>query len=383
MSEIVAANNLTIQFDSTRWSLYNGRSDEDSAIVNASADGLSYEPIFATARRLPSEGRLTVHQIAMVVVGWAVEDSSWHLGILLSPETAQQRGGRWCGFARWEDQDGDLAEQAGQALATVLNIPFRLVPPPDRPIISETPIRHGDTAITFTQTNAASRDLPAAQPIAVMPLPIDMGDWLLREDQQELIFAHPRAWYRALLMRILFFCILVPIFGLLSVGALLSPYAPAQPEWLPLAGLGISVLLLIGLFLQLRGYLRGPITLVDRRARLLRQVTRTGRRVLVQSPFEGLQYVLVSHVINRRKAQGTDGYGALYAFSGEVWIHAYSPRRGFIEISHVTDIEGQMRGEVTFGSNHPLSLTEINSPAHHAAVVLAREIGIPVYAEAR
>jgi hypothetical protein len=49
----------------------------------------------------------------------------------------------------------------------------------------------------------------------------------------------------------------------------------------------------------------------------------------------------------------------------------------------VTDIEGQMRGEVTFGSNHPLSLTEINSPAHHAAVVLAREIGIPVYAEAR
>jgi hypothetical protein len=383
MSEIVAANNLTIQFDSARWSLYNGRSDEDSAIISISAEGLSYKPIFATARRLPPEGFLAANQVAMVVVGWAVEDLSWHLGILLSPEMAQSRGGRWCGLARWEDQDGDLAEQAGQSLAAILSIPFQVVPPPDRPIISETPIRHGDTAITFTQANAAGRDLPAAQPIAVMSLPIDMGDWLLREEEPELILAHPKTWYRALLTRILFFLILVPIFGLLSAGALLSPYAPAQPEWLPLAGLGISLLLLIGLFLQFRIYFRGPITIIDRRARLLRQVTRTGRRILVQSPFEGLQSVLVSHVINRRKAQGSNGFESIYAFSGEVWIHAYSPRRGFIELCHVTDIEGQMRGNVTFDSNHPLDLTEINSPVHHAAVVLAREMGIPVYAETR
>src|SRR5882672_8814705 len=128
MPQIFAANNLSIKIDDNSWSLYNGRGDSAQPIVAAAPDGLSYQAAFATARRLP-DGHLPVQDIAMVVVGWAVEDSSWHLGVLVSPEIAQTRGGRWCGLARWGEHEGPEAEQVGRALATMLNKPLRLVPP--------------------------------------------------------------------------------------------------------------------------------------------------------------------------------------------------------------------------------------------------------------
>src|SRR5579859_2641276 len=131
MPTIVASNNLTIQIENNTWSLHNGRGDSVPAIVQAQTDGISYRPSFATARHLPPEGRLAGNHITMVVVGWAVEDSSWHLGIMVTPEIAHSRGGRWCGLARWNHFDGESAEEAGRALADTLNKPFRLVPPPE------------------------------------------------------------------------------------------------------------------------------------------------------------------------------------------------------------------------------------------------------------
>src|SRR3954467_12171725 len=108
MPQIFAANNLSIKIDNNSWSLHNGRADATQPIVAATPDGLSYQAAFASARRLP-DGHLPVLDIAMVVVGWAVEDSSWHLGVLVSPELAQTRGGRWCGLARWGEHEGPEA----------------------------------------------------------------------------------------------------------------------------------------------------------------------------------------------------------------------------------------------------------------------------------
>src|SRR5258708_7136131 len=131
MPTIVASNNLTIQFENNVWSLQNGQGDSAPAIIQAQQNGISYRPAFATARHLPTEGRLTGDHITMVVVGWAIEDSSWHLGIMVTPEVAQSRGGRWCGLARWNHYDGESAKEAGRALANTLNKPFPLVPPPE------------------------------------------------------------------------------------------------------------------------------------------------------------------------------------------------------------------------------------------------------------
>ncbi len=107
--KITAANGLTIDIDEHVWRLYNDRTDSTLPVVEARNDGLLYQAAFATARRLPTDGRLAERDISMVVVGWAAEDASWHLGLIVGSEIAQTRGGRWCGLARWEDQDGDRA----------------------------------------------------------------------------------------------------------------------------------------------------------------------------------------------------------------------------------------------------------------------------------
>src|SRR5258705_7724561 len=137
MPKIAAANNLTINIDEQGWRLYNGRGDDEMPIVQAGPDGLTYQPAFASAPRLSPSGHLDTRDISTVVVGWAAEDSSLHLGFLVTPEVAQARGGRWCGLARWTDYAGGEAERAGAALASTLDKPFRFVPPVDRPGESE------------------------------------------------------------------------------------------------------------------------------------------------------------------------------------------------------------------------------------------------------
>src|SRR5262245_54662488 len=141
MPTIAAANNLTIDIENDTWSMANGQADNAPPVVQAREDGLSYRPAFATARRLSPDGHLPADQISMVVVGWAVEDSSWHLGIMVTPEIAQTRGGRWCGLARWSNDDADKAKEAGEALAETLHKPFRLVPPveSEQPTVLYTP----------------------------------------------------------------------------------------------------------------------------------------------------------------------------------------------------------------------------------------------------
>jgi hypothetical protein len=67
----------------------------------------------------------------------------------------------------------------------------------------------------------------------------------------------------------------------------------------------------------------------------------------------------------------------------EVWIHLYSPRRGFIPACYVTQTEGRMRADIPANVRRPLDLSEIDTPAHHAALYMAEMIGIPAYVETR
>jgi membrane protein implicated in regulation of membrane protease activity len=380
MPNISAANNLTVQHDATRWRLYNGKADEGITLAAAEPGGLTYGAAFAEGRRLPTDGFLAAEEIVMVAVGWAEEDANWHLGLLLAPALAQARGGRWCGLARWEDQDGDLAERAGQALAMLLSRPFRLVPPvEDAPLPAATTVRG-----TGAPSVEAVADLPPAADAPLMPLPLELEEWTVQAGPHGLRIAQSEEWRRALLMRVALLAALVPVFALLSLGALTTRYASVSPEWLPYLGLGIAALLLASLVTQLLALLRGPVTQTDNGERILRQTARVGRRTLVQVPFEGVQYVLISHVINRRRAQKTvDEIGRVYAFWGEMWVHVYAPRKGFIEICHVTDMEGRAREGIAFSARRALDFSEIDSPAHHAAAWLARDVDVPVYVEAR
>ncbi len=135
METIKAADNLVIVFGRGLWQLTNGRPNERPLLVAAAgAATLIYQPAFAQARRLPASSSLGVRDVREVIVGWSRADRAWHLGLLLGPDLARERGGRWCELARWPDDQGtvaaDQAGKAGASLAAVIERPFRLVQAP-------------------------------------------------------------------------------------------------------------------------------------------------------------------------------------------------------------------------------------------------------------
>lgn len=367
MPEVFASNNLTIQYDATRWYLYNG-GRETPPLVMAMPGGLSYTPAFAAARQLSDRGFLPTEDIVTVAVGFAAEDNHWHLGVLLTPAAAAERGGRWCGLARWPGDQTLHAEQAGQALAALIERPYKLILP--------------------QQTDPAPESAPPVEdepppPLPLMPLPIQSEGWVLAEGPGELRLAQEGSALRGSLIRAVFLLALTPIFAILSIGALNSVYAAVSPEWLPYVGLVVAVILLALAGWQLLNVMKAPIATLERNTKMMKQVTRVGGRLLQQSPYEGIDYVLISHTIGgRRPKQDQDGT-PVQPFWAEVWIHAYSSRRGFIELCHLADVEGRLRMDIDFSTRRSLYFGEIDSPAHHIGGWLAQEMDCPVYVEAR
>src|SRR5262249_1652954 len=149
-------------------------------------------------------------------------------------------------------------------------------------------------------------------------------------------------------------------------------------------GLGVSLVMFILTVSQVLALLRAPTTLIDNRVKIIRQSSKASRTV-TQSPFEGVEYVLISHMINRREVTAaTVAEQATHdRILAEVWVHLYSPRRGFINLGYIGQIEGRARSGLKFETRQPLRLSEIETPAHHAATIVAREIGIPIYVEQR
>ena len=355
---ITADRNLSIEFDSDRWRLFLSRMPTEPDVLEATSIGIFYSEAFANARRLPAEGQLLADSITFVGLGWSTDDQGWHLGLLLEPPFAQARGGRWCELARWDDSVTEQAQLVAAGLAEVLNKPMRIL---------------GREA---SATDAAA-GLRSTTPAYTLPLSV--GDWTVSESPVGLEWTHSKAWQRDQLVRTAFFAIITPLFGLLSVGALISPFADVQPEWLPYVGLGLTAIMALLAVLTFRGWLTARSTQVNRSQGVLRQM-RQATRPTLQVPFEGIEYILVSHVVTRRQPV-KESPRDLAIF--EVWIHASTTRRGFIDLCHTENIEGRLLRNFPSGTRVELSLLDLESAAHYAAWRIAKEIGVPIYAEQR
>ncbi|MBX3063869.1 MAG: hypothetical protein U0528_09445 [Anaerolineae bacterium] len=413
---ISAANDLLVEYDAHRWALLLP-SAPATPIVEADAQTVRYASAFGIARRLGSLGGLRPDQVSMVVVGYSSEDRNWHLGLMLDAALAQGRGGRWCELAQWPDDEETDAETAGRKLAAVIGRPFRLVTPqsplgsstsmPAAPASAYSNTSAGANLGTYTpaptpampppdyQFGEVTRPLPPQIPVSVadtpvspaqaaapepplQPLPLTFGEWTAQEILGGMQWSRTSKWRNDQIVRGLFFCVLAPIFAYLSIGALATNFAAVQPLWLPWVGVALAlVMLLIGLssFWAIWG---SPITTVDRRIQMLRQ-TKRGSKKVVQSPFEGLEYVLVSHSITRQ--QPIDDQLLLAIL--DVWVHVYSPRRGFLLVCSTDNVEAQLSRKADYSTRHALSLRDTDSLAHHAALHLAQDIGIPAYIEER
>jgi hypothetical protein len=294
MEQISAAENVTIEMAIEYWRLLKNGAEDPYLLVEArSGSPLNYVEEFATTRRLPENGSLSIDHIQRVVLGWSNVDESWHLGLLLEAELAQARGSRWCEMAHWPDPStavfSDIATRAAESLAQVTTRPFYLVPP--QPKAPEKPSR----------------------PLPELPLSFDNLWQLEQADAGNLQLVRSRRWASSKVRRILWYLLWVVVYIVLVVANLTSGIAPANPPFLPLLG-ALAAMILAGLIgHHLYSLLTEPNRFViDTNQRQIR--AHRGKRIRWQARAEQIQSIYVSQLVNEKKRKSrkpSASYGEL------------------------------------------------------------------------
>lgn len=387
---IQAAHNLTIQLDQTVWRLFNGALPPDPsgavpALLEARPDGIRCAPVLARARQLPNDGKLSPADITRVVVGWAPEKQNWHLGLMLAVHPDSNFRSRWCGLASWPGgPSGEYAEQArqaGQALARIIDRPFYLVPPSE-PVRVEV----GETQMLQTTTRMEAAPVAVAKAVPLQNPPFEFDKWLMAATPTGMIWRRRGRWLAVSAARVMGYTILVGIFLVLAVGAQTRGLAKVNPFWLP--GLGIAVAATLAVIAVVSGaaLLASSDTIIDITAREVRRQSHFSGIVKWRLPFDALAYVLVSQTPAHFQGDGRPGKPV--STTQDVWIHLYDGRR-FWPVAELAHVEGRCQDWETTGQTvktpgrRRLDLMNYDTPAHHAAFVMAQALNVDVWLDIR
>lgn len=438
-SEVIhAAYNLTIELEPDRWRLFNGADDPSSAetaraLLDARPDGIVCSPLFARARRLSDDGRLDLARIARVVVGWAPESRNWHLGLMLYPAADGDRL-RWCGLAHWPSgpsaEHEQVAVTAGRALAEVIGRPFRIVPPPSAAPIAAgvpAPAQVSPPPFDFEPDEAGPADTrrtvvppgepptpqdppaapagtptmpPAAPPLSgppaeappVLPVvtprtpPFSFDEWRMIVTRRGYAFQRPTRWVIALMLRAGGYSVGGLLFVMLGIGSLESGLAQVNPDWLPYVGIGVGVVLgLLALLTWWRVLIVADVV-IDTQKREVRRRNRFNGLVRWRIPFDAVEYVLITQTPARLR--GRKKPDRPVPIGCDIWLHLYDGRR-FWPVAELVRVEGHSHAWPLVErlqkqrGRRALDLAHYDTPAHHAAVVLADALGAGVWLDVR
>ncbi len=294
MTEILAADNHSIHSKPGKWRLIYS----EKPLAEASDKGFRYSGRFGTTRRLPDGGVIQQQDIVQVVLGWQATDESWHLGLILAPHLADQRGSRWCEIVHWPDPEitvfQDLAQESGQQLAQAIGVPFYVIPP------------------QAAEAPKPPRELPR--------LPLRFGDWemnALAADRGQFIIQRTGSWSRRHFTRGLWYIFWAAIYLALSLATLFGKIAlPVtgtllpDPSILPYMGLIISASLLISAFFQFGTiFMSYNRILIDGRTGVISGGR--GKSVQWTMPKIEIQSVYVSEVVKKKEHAPATEYGEL------------------------------------------------------------------------
>ncbi|MCA9915427.1 MAG: hypothetical protein KC496_18865 [Anaerolineae bacterium] len=304
MTQISAAENHIIQVMDGRWRLLY----QERPTAEATTSGLRYGNRFGSSRRLPGEKILQTEDIQQVVLGWQRTDEAWHLGLILKPPIAEERGSRWCEMVYWPDPEvhvfQELAQQTGEHLAQTLGVPFRLIPPRQ---IEATP-----------------------QPRPLPELPLHFGLWTMEyasADKRRFVIKRSTRWEMRQYGRIAWYTFWMLVYLALSLMTLFSDLALPNagtllpdPHWLPYMGLA-TVVLLAGLIVAtLITTLRKPNSIFVDGVRGTISAWKN-RRLVWQIPANEIQSVYVSEIVKRREVPPATEYGEINLHLGGGKFH--------------------------------------------------------------
>lgn len=290
MDRISAAGNLTIEHDIDHWRLLSTSNGQERTLIEAEkGHPVHYIEIFGSKRRLPKGGNLAVEDIQRTVLGWSPEDECWHLGLLLEPEIAEQRGSRWVELARWPDPSttmfSDVAADAGRALSRTLNRPFNLIEP-DRTAVAK-PV--------------------SAPPPPLRSLPLEFDQWKLTR-KSALQLTRGSQWTRQRVTRLVWYGLLVVVYFVLSIVTLQGGIALPKPEVLPYLGIAVGVFLFGAMLYTLYEIINKPnrIVVTNEGVSWMR-----GNRQAEQVLNEQIDSVYVSEIVNIKGNKRTIYHGEL------------------------------------------------------------------------
>ncbi len=351
MDRISAGGNLTIEHNIDHWRLLSTSNGQEPLLFEAeTGKPISYIEIFGTKRRLPKGGKLSLDDVQRIVLGWSYEDGSWHLGLLVEPELAEQRGSRWCELARWPDPDttvfNDVAAEAGRALARTLQRPFNLIEP-DR-----------------TEALAAAPSYAPPAPLRALPLQFDQ--WTLTR-QSALQFVRSPQWTRQRVLRLAWYALLVVAYFVLSIVTLTQVIALPKPEFLPYLGIVVGVFL-IGMMLYTL------FELINRPSRVVVDNNgvegKRGNNAAWQVPKESIDAVYVSEVVNRKGKKRV-------VYHGEINLHLKDGSfRSVLEQPHTVEEENVPAAPISDETVIPLTLYNAQSDLQMAGLHVAQTLGI-------
>lgn len=287
IKRLAAAERSIIEITETTWRLLrlNDIGEEIAHVVAQKNEPLRYSADFASTRRLPSSRALPLYLIAQVVLGWSHEDEAWRLGLVVVPDLAAARKSRWCEIANWPDPDHEvfakIAQEAGEALAQVLGLPFRVIPP---------------------------REKPQPTPVYMPQLPIALQWWdVVAENPSTLALVRPARWIRARVVRIIWYFFWMAVYILLSVTTLNTNLALPNagtmlpsPELLPYLGLvmaGVMGMLII--FIGYELLIKPNRIIIDGTAKKV--IAYHGNTMKWEKDVRHVVAVYVSHVLRKRR----------------------------------------------------------------------------------
>jgi hypothetical protein len=394
------------------------------------------------ARALPA-ATVSPAQIMRVVLGWAPESHAWRLGMLLLDGAASKYDTtqmKWCELAEWQSEgaveDIMYAKHAGQLLARLINRPFQYIEPNTQsrvavfaasrksvpPTLADTQSDSdantmGDsshdshagymdmsastasnTPLTATATSSDLNDdydengevlsvdehdeelnLPEIEPLT---LPIQINHWKLSRAASGLRWQRVRSWWSINLGRLLLYGLLCILFLLLGIGSQTRGLADVEPTWLPLAGLGVGIILFGNLIRTIWGMLSASAVVIDTLDRTIYNKGLVLRFINWRLSFDNLEYLLITQTPPQPQGRRrrTDPMG----IAQEVWIHAFDGENFFL-IADLSTVEGKswvwdaVRKHNRSHVRRGLQLAQYDTSAHHAALQLAEQIGVPIY----
>ena len=231
MTRVSAANNTVIEIDQSYWRIlttpeFIGATQEETLVLEATFNAgiIRYSSDFASSRHLPKDGTLAVQHIQRVVLGWNLEDKTWHLGLVLDNPLATIRNNRWCELLHWPDPDQhvfkSLALDVGQSLARILECPFNLMIQGQLDTASATP------------------SLPS--------LPIHIQGWVFKEtDESFMVLERTPHWVNNNIHKFFWYSIWAMTYSILSAATLTSNIAQPSPFYLPHIGIVIALLFIV------------------------------------------------------------------------------------------------------------------------------------------